>query len=74
MGKGDTDGNKIHDWLDDDEYALVIKEDGSFQGVFAPFEIEDFDQLPDTILVILGMIYGDQILNNATPINTRTIH
>ena len=65
---------KINDWLDDDEYALVLKADGSFQGVFAPFEIEDFDQLPDTILVILGMIYGDQITANATPLTNRTIH
>jgi|TARA_R110002074_G_scaffold389389_1_gene572651 hypothetical protein len=65
---------KINDWLDDDEYALVVKADGSFQGVFAPFEIEDFDQLPDTILVILGMIYGDQITDNATPLTNRTIH
>ena len=65
---------KINDWLDDDEYALVVKADGSFQGVFAPFEIEDFDQLPDTILVILGMIYGDQISDNATPLTNRTIH
>ena len=65
---------KINDWLDDDEYALVLKADGSFQGVFAPFEIEDFDQLPDTILVILGMIYGDQITDNATPLTNRTIH
>ena len=65
---------KINDWLDDDEYALVLKADGSFQGVFAPFEIEDFDQLPDTIIVILGMIYGDQITSNATPITNRTIH
>jgi hypothetical protein len=65
---------KINDWLDDDEYALVLKADGSFQGVFAPFEIEDFDQLPETILVILGLIYGDQILGNASPLNNRTIH
>ena len=65
---------KINDWLDDDEYALVLKADGSFQGVFAPFEIEDFDQLPETILVILGFIYGDQILENASPLNNRTIH
>ena len=65
---------KINDWLDDDEYALVVKADGSFQGVFAPFEIEDFDQLPETILVILGMIYGDQILDNASPLKDRTIH
>tara|TARA_R110002050_G_scaffold44583_1_gene106164 strand:- start:395 stop:616 length:222 start_codon:yes stop_codon:yes gene_type:complete len=65
---------KINDWLEDDEYAIVIKSDGSFQGLFAPFEIEDFDQVPETILVILGMIYGDQITDNLTPINNRTIH
>ena len=52
----------------------MIKSDGSFQGLFAPFEIEDFDQVPETILVILGMIYGDQITDNSTPINNRTIH
>jgi hypothetical protein len=65
---------KINDWLEDDEYAIVIKSDGSFQGLFAPFEIEDFDQVPDTILVILAMIYGDQIMSDLTPINNRTIH
>ncbi len=73
MREGDTKGDNVGDWLADDEYALVIKADGSFQGVFAPFEIEDFDQLPETILVILNMIYGDQVSSATTP-STRTIH
>lgn len=73
MREGDTKGDNVSDWLADDEYALVIKADGSFQGVFAPFEIEDFDQLPETILVILNMIYGDQVSSATTP-STRTIH
>lgn len=73
MREGDTNGDKVNDWLDDDEYALVIKADGSFQGVFAPFEIEDFDQLPETILLILNMIYGDQVSSATTP-SARTIH
>jgi hypothetical protein len=73
MRGSEHDGDKINDWLDDDEYALVIKADGSFQGVFAPFEIEDFDQLPETIIVILSMIYGDQI-TQTTPLSSRTIH
>ena len=45
---------QISNWLEDDEFALVLKGDGSFQGIFAPFELKDFDELPDTILVILG--------------------
>jgi hypothetical protein len=73
MQEGDTNGDKISDWLDDDEYAIVIKEDGSFQGIFAPYELEDFDQLPETIIVILAMIYGDQ-LSLITPKSNRTMH
>jgi|TARA_B110000495_G_C23003629_1_gene592607 hypothetical protein len=73
MRDGDTNGDNISDWLEDDEYAIVIKEDGSFQGIFAPFELEDFDQLPETIIVILAMIYGDQ-LASITPPSGRTMH
>ena len=73
MQEGDTNGDKISDWLDDDVYAIVIKEDGSFQGIFAPYELEDFDQLPETIIVILAMIYGDQ-LSLITPKSNRTMH
>tara|TARA_R100000541_G_scaffold48565_3_gene55638 strand:+ start:977 stop:1198 length:222 start_codon:yes stop_codon:yes gene_type:complete len=65
---------QISDWLEDDEFALVLKGDGSFQGIFAPFELKDFDELPDTILVILGLIYGDQIAKDVTPRHNRTIH
>lgn len=62
----------IHDWLEDDEFAIVVKSDGSFQGVFAPYELEDFDQLPETVLAILAMIYGDQITGILS--SKRTMH
>lgn len=61
------------DWLEDDEYALILKADGSFQGVYGAEDLVDFDQLPETILMILALIYGEKILEFTTKPN-RTIH
>jgi hypothetical protein len=66
-----TKQNDISEFLDEDEFAIVVSDKGAFRGVFAPYEVEDFDQLPHGVLVILALIYGDQITNAP---DDRTIH
>lgn len=56
--------------MNEDEHALIIDSKGNFKGILAPYQLNDFDQLPKTILDILTLLYGDQV--NYT--RHRTIH
>lgn len=60
--------------LMDGEYAIIVKADGTFAGIHSNEEIKDFDQLPEQILMILAMIYGEKILEKFTTVMNRTIH
>lgn len=49
----------VKEYLEEDEYAIIVKENGDFSGILAPGGLEDFDELPDKIAKILTVLYGD---------------
>lgn len=51
----------IMEFLEEDEHAVIIDAKGNFKGILAPYQVDDFDQLPQTILDILFLLYGDQV-------------
>jgi len=75
----DRQGNTMTDnesWdketLEDNEFAIVVDTEGTFQGIYAPYDIEDWDQLPDAILMMLATLYGDKA--SATLTANRILH
>jgi hypothetical protein len=53
------DAETVKHYLEENEYAIIVKDNGDFSGVLAPDGLEDFDELPSAIAKILTALYGD---------------
>jgi hypothetical protein len=49
----------VKEYLEENEYAIIVKENGDFSGILTPGNLKDFDELPDKIARILTVLYGD---------------
>ena len=53
------DAETVKQYMEEGEFAIIVKTNGDFSGLLAPGGLEDFDELPDAVARILTVLYGD---------------